>query len=315
MKILICGSTGFIGRNIAYSLSKNKNYKVYGTYYKSNPIKDSNINSIKINLTSEKNVDRITKGVDVIIQAAATTSGSKDIVQHPYLHVSDNAIMNSILLRSAFKNNVKKFIFFSCSVMYQSSNISLKEDDFNFNDTLHNNYFGVGWTKLYIERMCEFYASLGVTEHIVIRHSNIYGPFDKFDLNKSHVFGATINKVMDTTTDHVKVWGDGSEKRDLLYIDDLVDFINSVVKKSLGKFQLINIGSGSAISIKELVRKIIKISGKEKTIKFQHDKPTIKTSVILNYDKATKLLNWKPKVSLDMGIMKTIDWFKKNIIH
>ena len=82
-----------------------------------------------------------------------------------------------------------------------------------------------GNTKVYVEKMCEFFSRLGKTKHTVLRHSNMYGPHDKYDLEKSHVFGATVTKVMNSTDGKVNVWGTGEEKRDLLYVGDLVDFI------------------------------------------------------------------------------------------
>ena len=66
-------------------------------------------------------------------------------------------------------------------------------------EEIKSTYFGAGHTKVYLEKMCEFYARFGKTKHTVIRHSNIYGPYDKFDLEKSHVFGATVAKIFNST--------------------------------------------------------------------------------------------------------------------
>ena len=102
--------------------------------------------------------------------------------------------MNSYLFRAAFEHKVKHVIFFSCTVMYPSSEHALKETDFDANKALYPRYFGVGNTKLYIEKMCEFYAGISDTKFTAIRHSNIYGPHDKFDLERSHVFGEQLQK-------------------------------------------------------------------------------------------------------------------------
>ena len=195
-KILVCGATGFIGRNIAEHFSKLEGFEVYGVHNKRPTYEFPNLNWIKADLNNTADVDKILDGVDILIQAAATTSGSKDIVARPYIHVTDNAVMNSLILRSGFEKKISKLIFFSCTVMYQSSNKKLKETDFDANSDIHDNYFGVGWTKVYIEKMCQFYSKLGSTKYTVIRHSNIYGEHDKYDLKKSHVFGASITKVM-----------------------------------------------------------------------------------------------------------------------
>ena len=250
--------------------------------------------------------------MDIVIQAAATTSGAMDIVNSPYMHVTDNAIMNSLILRSCFENSIKHFIFPSCTVMYQPSEKAIKESDFSADQELLPNYFGVGNTKLYIEKMCEFYARISDIRFTVIRHSNIYGPHDKFDLKRSHVFGATVSKVM-TAEKKVMVWGDGSEKRDLLYVDDLCSFVDMSIINQKSQFEVFNCGLGEAVSIRELVERIIIHSGKNLEIEYDLSRPSIKTSLFLSNEKATKCLNWSPETKLDDGIKKTLKWWQDYI--
>ena len=110
IKILILGASGFIGKNIALNLSKNKQYSVRGTYFK-NKVFIKNVRMIKSNLTLKKDVDKVIKGNDIVIQAAATTSGAKDIIQKPYIHVNDNAIINSMITRACFDYRIKHKFF------------------------------------------------------------------------------------------------------------------------------------------------------------------------------------------------------------
>jgi len=313
IKILVCGATGFIGRNIVEALSKEPSYDVKGVYFRSKPYENCSIQWTYADLTHSDDVRRVINDIDVIIQAAATTSGAKDIVQRPYLHVTDNAVMNSLIFRQAYEQGVKHVIFFSCSVMYQPSEIPIREDDFDANRQLFPKYFGVGWTKVYIEKMCEFYSRIGDTKYTVIRHSNIYGPHDKYDLEKSHVFGATVTKVMSAKEgDTISIWGRGEEKRDFLYISDLVDFVRTSITLQDKPFGLFNVGSGKAVSVNELVTEIIRHSGKDLKVIHDLSKPTIETSLCLDYSKAKNDFGWTPKVSLQEGIIKTISWYRKN---
>tara|TARA_Y100000590_G_scaffold470507_1_gene665830 strand:+ start:6624 stop:7613 length:990 start_codon:yes stop_codon:yes gene_type:complete len=314
MKIIIFGVTGFIGRNILEKFSEKKGIELIGTYFKTNPpksIKKLNVKLIKVDLTNKNQVNEILKGIDIVIQAAAVTTGIKDVVKQPYIHVTDNAVMNSLIFRSCFENKVKHVIFFSCTTMYPNVDFAVNENDFN--SKIEKKYFGVGWTKVYIEKMCEFYSQISDTKFTAIRHSNIFGPYDKYDLDRSHVFGATITKVMTSKNNTFDVWGDGSEKRDLLYISDLINFIEMIIEKQNISFELINIGSGTMISIKDLVKKIIDLSGKNLSINYDTSKPTIKFNLKLNIDRAFDNYNWKPKISLEDGISKTINWYKENI--
>ena len=311
-KIIIFGASGFIGKNIALDFKKKfKNTKIIGTYLNNKPdIKG--IRLIKCDLRNKRSVDKILKKADVIIQAAAITSGAKEIIDKPYIHVSQNAIMNSIVTQSAFENNVKHVILFSCTLMYRSSNKALKEIDFNANKEMYPNYFGGGWMKVFVEKLGEFYSRLNRNKYTLIRHSNIYGPHDKFDLEKSHVFGASINKVVNSKNNTLTIWGRGTEGRDLLYIDDLVRFVELAIKNQKKKFGLYNVGYGKLISINNLVKKIIKIYGKKINIYNDFSKKSLKNSVFLNCNKAYKELRWKKKISLDQGIKKTLKWYLQN---
>jgi len=313
-KVLVCGATGFIGRNVAEYLANRDDLEVYGTYLDSEPFSNPVIKMFQTDLTNKEQVDEVIRGMDIVIQAAATTSGAKDIVTKPYYHVTDNAVMNSLIFRSAFEHNISHVVFFSCTVMYPSSDIPIKESDFDANQEIYPNYFGVGWTKVYIEKMSEFYSRIGNTKYTVIRHSNIYGPHDKYDLEKSHVFGATMTKVMTAPTDgNIVVWGSGEEERDLLYISDLVDFMELAMDKQESAFELYNVGYGSSISVSELVKQIIYASGKNVGIDNDLSKPSIKTRLCLDTTRARESLGWFPKVSLAEGINKTMNWYKANI--
>jgi nucleoside-diphosphate-sugar epimerase len=313
-KVLICGATGFIGRNIAEKFCAREDIDVYGTYLRSEPLTDLNIKMIKADLTRKDDVDRAVKGMDIVIQAAATTSGAKEILSKPYYHVTDNAVMNSLIFRAAFEHRVSHVVFLSCTVMYQPGDKPVKESDFNANQEIFPAYFGVGWTKVYIEKMCEFYSKIGEAKYTVIRHSNIYGPHDKYDLERSHVFGATLSKVMMTEEGgKVIVWGSGKAERDLLYVSDLVDFVEIAIEKQEAKHELCNIGLGRTISVNDLVKKIVSHSEKKLTIENDLSKPDIKTRLCLDISKAQLTFNWQPKVTLDEGIKKTMEWYRSNI--
>lgn len=313
--VLVCGASGFIGRNIFETLSKREDLEVFGTYHtrRSSPLGKA---LIQADLTQWKEVESLARDVDVIIQAAATTSGAKEIYSKPYYHVTDNAVMNSLLFRAAHEHNVSQVIFFSCSIMYPSSDVPWKETDLDLNKPIYEKYFGAAWTKLYIEKMCQFYSQLGRTKYTVIRHSNIYGPYDKFDLERSHLFGASVTKIMQTRSGgRIVVWGEGKEKRDLLYVSDLVDFVERAMLGQAAPFDVFNVGSGQSISVLDLVWKMAKAAGKDLQVELDPKMPTLQTNVVLETTKARSYLGWYPKVSLEEGIQKTFQWYQENGIY
>jgi nucleoside-diphosphate-sugar epimerase len=312
INVVILGATGFIGRNLALKFCADPRFSVSLVHHKSPRYKIENAKWVKADLRNLKKVKKALINAEIILQAAATTSGANTIINSPEEHVTDNAIINSLVLREAFQNKSKHVVFFSCTTMYRSnSNIRQKETDFKSYEEIFPNYFGVAVTKLYVEKLCEFYSTRGETKFTVIRHSNIYGPWDKYDLKRSHVMGASITKVMQAENE-LTVWGDGDEIRDLLYVDDLVNLVEKALSSQKNNYLLINAGSDEGISVINLVRKIATLAGKTLTFKFDNTKPTLKFSFICDSSKALKELNWRPEVSLDQGILKSIEWWNEN---
>ena len=247
------------------------------------------------------------------MQCAATTSGSRDIIAAPYLHVTDNAVMNSYLLKASYMNKVKHFIFTSCTVMYKNSNKPLTEKEVD-EKKIFKNYYGVGHTKLYIEKMCKFFSKISDIKFTVIRHSNIYGPFDKFDKKKGHFIASSIHKVFNEKTKKINIFGMGNEMRDYLYVNDLLSFIDLAIKKQKENFQIFNCSYGKSFKIKEILQIILKISGSNKKIENISSEKNINVNILVNSNKAKNILRWKPKTTIHKGIKLTIDWFKKKYV-
>ena len=217
-------------------------------------------------------------------------------------------------MRACHENSVKHVIFFSCTVMYPHSRISLNENYNIQTDKIYKKYFGVANTKIYVEKICEFYASLGKTKFTCIRHSNIYGQNDKFDLKNSHFFGSTIRKISSLKNNQtLEVWGKCEEKRDMLHIDDLLNFISKVINKQKKAFQIVNCCYGKSFKIIDIIKMIIKASKKKLKIIHNLEKPSIGVNILVDNKKAKKLFNWKPKIDIKIGILKTLKWYEKNI--
>jgi len=312
-KLLICGATGFIGRNMAEYFAAREDFEVTGTFHRSAPFCLPGVRMVQADLTNRGDVENVVQGMDIVIQAAATTSGARDIVYSPAIHVTDNAVMNALLFRACFEQRVGQVLFFSCTTMYPSSDRPLRETDFDANAEIYAPYFGGAWTKVYNEKMCAFYAAQGEGRWTVLRHSNIYGPHDKYDLERSHVFGATVTKVMTAPEGQaIVVWGDGSQARDLLHVDDLKACVTAVLDRQTEPFGLFNVGCGHAICIKDLVQRIVALSGRDLEITFDTSKPVVNTSLCLDCTQARQLLGWEPRVSLDEGIQRTLAWYREN---
>ena len=310
-KILILGASGFIGTNLVEYFASQEDYEVYAHLHTSSPCYNAQVQEVYGDLRERHMVQDLLEGMDIVINAAAVTSGSKDIVERPWIHVTDNAIMNSLVFQVAHEQEVKHVIFLSCTVMYQPKDFAQTEENWDANTPIYPTYFGVGNMKVYCEKLCEFYSRLGKTKYTALRHSNVYGPYDKFDLEKGHMLAATIMKVVNSQ-DVLHVWGSGMAKRDLIYVDDLVDAIHKCIDKQTNPFELFNIGAGKAHSILEII-KLIKTKANKLNLKLQFDatKPDIPTTVVVDCEKAKNILEWTCQTELSQGIEKTLEWYKK----
>lgn len=137
---------------------------------------------------------------------------------------------------------------------------------------------------------------------------NMYGPYDNFDLQSSHVIPAIVRKMIESSGT-VTLWGDGSPTREFLYVDDCAKAIVMAMEKDLNTPVPINIGSGSEISIKELAHKIAKHAKFQGSILWDIALPNGQPRRCLNVDQAEKLLGFNATTSLDEGLKRTIDWY------
>lgn len=312
-KILILGGTGFIGRNLIEFFLRQDQFEIYATYLKSQKFYENDIKWINADLTTQSGIDSVfshIKQYDVVIQAAASTSGIMDTFNRPDFHVTDNAVMNSLILRAVNQNKIPHFIFFSCTTMLQPNTLPQDENAFDGSIDPVKKYFGVGWTKVFIEKLCNFYSQIGSTRFTVIRHSNVYGPWDRYKQHNSHVCASLITKVLQSNNE-IEIWGNGHEMRDLIYIDDLTRLVLMIINKQLEQFSLVNAGGNNLISIKNLATKIIELSRKDLSIKFNQSKPTIDFSVTLDNSKGLHNFGWEPEITLSEGLLKTINFWKE----
>ena len=148
---------------------------------------------------------------------------------------------------------------------------------------------------------------------IIVRPGNLYGPYDKFDIEKSKVIASLIRKVVEKQNP-INVWGDGEDLKDFLYIDDFIDGLNKIVF-DLNEFDIINLASGKGITIKEILNLIIELESAESLkVEFDKSKPTMIPKRLINISKAKKLLNFNPKIEMKEGLYNTIKWYRENIV-
>ncbi len=308
--VLITGGAGFVGSNLIKSLL-NSGANIRATLHKNNPqIVDEKIDYIVCDLTNENECNSVTKDMDYVFMCAANTSGAAVMDKTPLVHVTPNVIMNTLMLESAYRSGVQKFLFISTNTVYPVTNHPVKEDEW-LDNPLFEKYFCVGWMKRFTELMCEMYATKIKKPMlaVVVRPGNIYGEYDDFEWETSHVIPSLIRKVVERH-DPLEVWGDGNDIKDFIYIDDFIEGLLLAMDR-IEEFQAINIASGHPRSIKEALNIMLAADGYTNArIVYNESKPTMIPKRLINVAKAKKLLKFEAKTLFATGVKRTIEWYK-----
>jgi GDP-L-fucose synthase len=312
-KVLVTGATGFVGVNLVDRLLSLK-ASVRAAIHKKEPvICDSRIDYVKCDLTRMEDCCKLVEGIDYLFHCAASTSGAATIEKTPLVHVTPNIVMNSQLLEAAYFAKVKKFLWLSSSTGYPPSGDRPVKEEEIMDGEPYEKYFCVGWMKRYTEVLCRMYSEKLKNPMItvVLRPTNIYGEYDDFEFETSHVFAALIRRVVERQNP-IEVWGTGDDVRDLIYVGDFIDAILLGIEK-IDRYNTFNIGLGKGYSIKEILRMMLEVDGyMNAEIVFDSSKPTTIPIRLVDTTRAETVLGFKASTGLEEGIKKTIKWYQQN---
>jgi len=284
-KVLITGASGFIGGH----LKKFLEAKCY----------DVRCVDKEKDLRIFENALESTKGIDTVYHLAADVGGigyisdtknSRSIVQ--------NSLINYNIFEASRRNGVKKTFFPSSSCVYSKAGVQAESDIFPAE--CENVY---GWEKLYGEIMAGSFPEIGIK---IARFQNIYGVDSHYSDGREMAIVALCRKIRDADKE-IEVWGDGTQFRNWVYVTDCCEAIYELTNSDVT--EPINIGVDDPISISDLANSLIKISGKDLSIKFIDGPlgPAKKTS---DNTLRKKVLNWQPKVGIQEGLTETYEWVR-----
>jgi len=315
-KIYIAGHTGMVGSAIT------RKYQSEG--YTNIVTRDFP----GFDLTNQKEVDDFfqSEKPELVIVAAAKVGGilANNTYRAEFLY--DNLMIEANLIHSAHKYDVEKLLFLGSSCIYPKLAPQPLKEEYLLSDYLEYTNEPYAIAKIAGIKLCESYYKQYGSNFFSIMPTNMYGPFDNYNLETSHVLPALIRKVHEAKgqmsavsgqLSEVVVWGTGTPKREFLYVEDLADAIyylmNKVNAKDLYDNNLthINVGTGEDLSIAELVEVIKKVVGYEGKIIYDKTKPDGTPRKLMDVSRLHNL-GWKHSTSLEEGIKKAYKWFVQN---
>jgi len=311
MKVLVTGACGFIGINLCKKLIA-ENKEVVGIdnfsgdysknqYAKNREFLECNKKALFVEgdiLDKEKILSFSDTGITHIVHLAAKT-GVRDSVLHPKRYIETNIIGTQNILDLAIKDKIKSVVLASTSSVYGKNKTPFNES-MSFNTPLSP----YAATKIGMESLAYSYYSIFNLPVTVLRFFTVYGPMGRPDM-AVYKFSKLINEGKP-----IDVFGDGSAKRDFTYVDDVVNGVISSMSLNKG-FNVFNIGCSKKVTVSGLIKLIEKNLGKKAKINYIDSKPEDAHETLANISKAKKIIGYVPKIELDEGIKRFVDWFVK----
>jgi len=250
---------------------------------------------------------------EYVFLAGAKVGGIKANEDYPADFIYQNLQIQNNIIHNAYKNNVKKLLFLGSSCIYPRDCTQPIKEEYLLTGPLEKTNEAYAIAKIAGIKMCQSYNKQYGTRFISVMPTNLYGPNDNFNLTSSHVLPALLRKFHDAKIHNEKevvMWGTGSPMREFLYVDDLADACVHLMQNYVGD-EIVNIGTGEDVAIRELAEIIKKIVGMQGEIVNDTTKPDGTPRKLLDVSKLHNL-GWKHKTKLEEGIQTTYDWFLKN---
>lgn len=307
-KILITGGTGFLGSHLVDNLLLKRKILKKQIIIPSSRIYD---------LRKWENCKKVVKGIDVVIHLAARVGGIGFNQKYPGMLFYDNIMMGAQLIEASRMEGIEKFVQIGtvCSYPKYTSAPFQEESFWNGYPEETNAPYGIAKKALLV--MAQAYRQQYGMNIIYLVPVNLYGPRDNFDLESSHVIPALIRKFSEAVREgknEVVVWGTGKASREFLYVEDAAEGILMATEK-YNKPDPVNLGTGKEITIKELAKLIAELTGFNRQIIWDTNKPDGQPRRCLDTDRAKKEFNFKAEIDLREGLKKTIEWYKREFCN
>jgi len=251
---------------------------------------------------------------EVIIHAAALVGGISANIANQFDFLSKNIRMDANLLGAARDYKIPKLIYIGSSCMYPKNLTRAMREEEILTGPLEPTNEGYALAKLVGWKSVQFVASSESLTWRTVILSNMYGPKDHFEPSRSHLLAAIIEKVSVAKADNLKtvdMWGDGSNRREFTYVDDVAKFLIESLPRLVEFPDTLNIGAGVDHSVREYYEMVVDVLNYHGEVRADLTKPTGMKRKLMNVAKAKKL-GWRTQTSIEDGIRQTVNWYKES---
>ena len=311
-KVLVFGHKGMVGSAILRQLKKIKKIQKILTISRKN-----------LDLTNQADVHKYIKRnkPTLVIICAAKVGGIEANSKFPAEFLYENSMIEANIIHSSYTSGVKNLLFLGSSCIYPKLAKQPIKEEYLLSHYLEPTNEAYAIAKILGLKLCESYSKQYGLDYRSIMPSNLYGQGDNYHPTDSHVIPALIRRFHNAKIKNLKevsVWGSGKPKREFLYVDDLAKACVSIIKANKKRYRKIlnnktshiNVGYGTDITIRELIKVIAKVTGYKEKIKFDTSKPDGTPRKLLDIS-LIKTLGWKPTFDLESGLNVTYEFFKK----
>ncbi|MCM8767128.1 MAG: GDP-L-fucose synthase, partial [Candidatus Omnitrophica bacterium] len=301
--IYIAGHSGLIGSSVTEIL------KVKG--YKNLILKTRH----ELDLLDQEKVEEFFKKErpEYVFICAGNTGGIKKNIEKVAELIYENSLININLIHFSYKYKVKKLLYIGCSCMYPRESPQPMKEEYLLTGPLEPTNEPYAIAKILGLKMCQSYNSQYKTKFLTVIGGNVFGEGEKQFDETAHVIPSLIKKFYEAKTkklNKIEIWGSGNAKRDFIYVRDFANACIFLMENYEGN-EIINIGRGEGVSIREIVENLKQITGFEGEIIYNEKMPEGAPIRILDTGKI-KELGWQPKITIYDGLKLTYEWFKNN---
>ena len=303
--LLLTGGSGLVGRNIQSHYASNK-WNIIAP--SSNDLDLMDYGSVKSFFNACK--------PDIVVHCAGRVGGISANILDPVAFLDSNIVIGRNVIMGARESKIKKLINLASTCIYPRGALNPLKEEYILEGKLEPTNEGYAIAKIVALRLCQYIRKEDLSyNYKTLIPCNLYGKFDKFDPKKSHLLPAIIHKIHHakiTGQQSVEIWGDGSARREFMYIEDLVDAIYLAMESISDIPDLMNLGVGSDHTIKEYYETVALTIGWQGDFVFDHSKPTGMPQKLSDTSLQSKW-GWQPKTTLEEGIRSTYKYYLENV--